>query len=126
MVSSRPSALILGHSFVWRLRHDLENGFDFGADAFFNLQGSASVYLFGISGRTASPQSPRCFHSNSRHRYFGNWYERPYKQQTQSSAFHDREYSSNSHRAIFGLDPSGQYQLYRSYRSAILKALGML
>ena len=47
-----PSVLILGHSFVRRLRRDLENGFDCRADASFNLQGRASVHLFGVGGRT--------------------------------------------------------------------------
>ena len=47
-----PKALILGHSFVTRLKHDLDSGFDPRAASDFNLRGTASVYLHGVGGRT--------------------------------------------------------------------------
>ena len=46
-----PKALILGHSFVWRLKLDLELGFDSRAVYDFRLRGTASVHLHGVSGR---------------------------------------------------------------------------
>ena len=47
-----PNALILGHSFVRRLKLDLELGFDPRAACDFNLRGTASVHLHGVGGRT--------------------------------------------------------------------------
>ena len=49
-----PNALILGHSFVRRLKRDLELGFDSRAASDFNLRGTctASVHLHGVGGRT--------------------------------------------------------------------------
>jgi len=47
-----PTVLILGHSFVRRLRCDLNAGFDSRAVRDFHLKGSANVHLFGIGGRT--------------------------------------------------------------------------
>lgn len=47
-----PNALILGHSFVRRLKRDLELGFDPRAASDFNLRGTASVHLHGVGGRT--------------------------------------------------------------------------
>ena len=47
-----PKALILGHSFVRRLRRDLELGFDSRAAYDFRLRGTASVHLHGVGGRT--------------------------------------------------------------------------
>ena len=38
-----PKALILGHSFVRRLKRDLDSGFDPRAASDFNLPGTASV-----------------------------------------------------------------------------------
>ena len=45
-----PKALILGHSFVRRLKRDLDSGFDPRAASDF--RGTASVYLHGVGGRT--------------------------------------------------------------------------
>ena len=47
-----PKALILGHSFVSRLKRDFDSGFDPRAARDFNLRGTASVYLHGVGGRT--------------------------------------------------------------------------
>ena len=47
-----PKALILGHSFVRRLKRDLELGFDSCAAYDFRLRGTASVHLHGVGGRT--------------------------------------------------------------------------
>ena len=47
-----PKALILGHSFVRRLKRDLDSGFDPCAASDFNLRGTVSVYLHGVGGRT--------------------------------------------------------------------------
>ena len=47
-----PKALILGHSFVRRLKRDLDSGFDPRAASDFNLGGTVSVYLHGVGGRT--------------------------------------------------------------------------
>ena len=52
MVHSSPVVLILGHSFVRRLCHDLETGFDQRADLNFNLKGTAVVFMHGVGGRT--------------------------------------------------------------------------
>ena len=48
-----PTALILGHSFVERLKRDLHQCFDSRASCDFNLLGTASVRLHGLGGRTA-------------------------------------------------------------------------
>ena len=47
-----PKALILGHSFVRRLKRDLELGFDSRAAYDFRLHGAASVHLHGVGSRT--------------------------------------------------------------------------
>ena len=47
-----PSVLILGRSFVKRLNRDLRAGFDCRASIDFQLQGTASVRLHGVGGRT--------------------------------------------------------------------------
>ena len=47
-----PNALILGHSFVRRLKRDLELGFDSRAASDFNLHGTASVHFHGVGDRT--------------------------------------------------------------------------
>ena len=46
-----PKALILGHSFVRRLKRDLDSGFDPRAASDFNLRGTASVHLHGVGSR---------------------------------------------------------------------------
>ena len=53
MAHVAPKVLILGHSFVRRLRSDLHSSFDPRALSDFGLSGSASVHLFGVGGRTA-------------------------------------------------------------------------
>ena len=52
MVHSSPVVLILGHSFIRRLCHDLETGFDQQADLNFNLKGTPVVFMRGMGGRT--------------------------------------------------------------------------
>ena len=52
MVHSSPVVLILGHSFVRRLCHDLKTGFDQRADLNLNLQGTAVVFMHSVGGRT--------------------------------------------------------------------------
>ena len=52
MAEAVPKALILGHSFVRRLKRDLDLGFDPRAASDFNLRGTASVHLHGVGGRT--------------------------------------------------------------------------
>ena len=47
-----PRVLILGHSFVRRLRTDLLARFDERAAINFDLQGTADVYMYGVGGRT--------------------------------------------------------------------------
>ena len=47
-----PRVLILGHSFVRRLRTDLLARFDDRAAINFNLQGTADIHLYGVGGRT--------------------------------------------------------------------------
>ena len=50
MSSGVPSVLILGHSFVKRLKRDLRSHFDGN----FKLGGTASVHLHGVGGRTVA------------------------------------------------------------------------
>ena len=52
MVSSPPVVLIFGHSFVRRLKEDLQAHFDVRADETFGLAGDAIVLLHGVGGRT--------------------------------------------------------------------------
>lgn len=47
-----PKVLILGHSFVRRLKRDLDLGFDPRAANDFKLRGTALVHLHGVGGRT--------------------------------------------------------------------------
>ena len=47
-----PKVLILGHSFVKRLQSDLKTTFDARAVSNFRLEGTATVNLFGVGGRT--------------------------------------------------------------------------
>ena len=54
-----PTVLIFGHSFVKRLHRDLKANFDPRADKYFNLRGTASLFLHGIGGRTMAEL--RCF-----------------------------------------------------------------
>ena len=52
MASAVPKVLILGHSFVKRLQSDLKTTFDARAVSNFRLEGTATVNLFGVGGRT--------------------------------------------------------------------------
>lgn len=52
MANAVPKVLILGHSFVKRLQSDLKVPFDARADSNFHLEGTATVHLFGVGGRT--------------------------------------------------------------------------
>lgn len=54
MASAVPKVLILGHSFVRRLSSDLSRCFDLRAGKDFKLQGTASVCLHGVGGRTVA------------------------------------------------------------------------
>lgn len=54
MSAKVPTVLIFGHSFVKRMQHDLLSQFDQRADKNFKLQGTASVYLHGVGGRTVA------------------------------------------------------------------------
>lgn len=54
MSSGVPSVLILGHSFVKRLKRDLRSHFDPRADGNFKLRGTVSVHLHGVGGRTVA------------------------------------------------------------------------
>ena len=52
MAVNLPKVLILGHSFVKRLSRDISRGFDDRAVLDFGLEGSLSVHLYGVGGRT--------------------------------------------------------------------------
>ena len=54
MSSGVPSVLILGHSFVKRLKRDLRSHFDPRADGNFKLGGTESVHLHSVGGRTVA------------------------------------------------------------------------
>ena len=49
MASSVPSVLVLGHSFIRRLRDDLHSHFDSWADDTFDLSNDAIVHLHGVA-----------------------------------------------------------------------------
>ena len=51
MAHMSPIVLILGHSLVRRLCHDLETGFDQWADVNFNLEGTAVFFMHSVGGR---------------------------------------------------------------------------
>ena len=52
MAGSIPMVLVLGHSFVKRLKNDLDKNFDHLASRTFGLVGTAEVHLQGSGGRT--------------------------------------------------------------------------
>jgi len=52
MASSVPSFLVLGHSFIRRLRDDLRSRFDSRAVDTFGLSHDANVHLHGVGGLT--------------------------------------------------------------------------
>ena len=54
MYDSPPKVLILGHSFVRRLKVDLNTKFEKRASLDFGLCGSANVHMHGVGGRTVS------------------------------------------------------------------------
>ena len=54
MSSSVPSVLVLGHSFIRRLRDDLRSHFDSRADDTFGLSDDAIVHLHGVGGLTVA------------------------------------------------------------------------
>ena len=54
MSTGVPSVLILGHSFVKRLERDLRSHFDHRAHSHFKLEGTVSVHLHGVGGRTVA------------------------------------------------------------------------
>jgi lysophospholipase L1-like esterase len=62
MASSKPTILILGHSFVRRLRSDLSSNFDSRADRYFGLQATGNIHLFGVGGRTVPSFRERDLH----------------------------------------------------------------
>ena len=49
-----PTVLVLGHSFVRRLKSDLQFQLDSRMSASFKLDGTARVYMHGIGGRTVT------------------------------------------------------------------------
>ena len=54
MAAAIPAVLVLGHSFVKRLKRDLHSQFDPRAVRSFNLTGTATVHLHGVGGRTVA------------------------------------------------------------------------
>ena len=54
MSSGVPSVLILGHSFVKRLKRDLRSNFDPRTDGDFKLWGTVSVHFHGVGGCTVA------------------------------------------------------------------------
>ena len=52
MAGSIPKVLVLGHSFVKRLKNDLDKNFDHWASRTFGLVRTAEVHLQGTGGRT--------------------------------------------------------------------------
>ena len=54
MAHSTPHVLIIGHSFVRRLKSDLRVQFDERASKNFGLCGSAVVHMHGVGGRTVA------------------------------------------------------------------------
>ena len=52
MSSAPPKVLILGHSFIRRLRCDLSTNFDSRARSDFKLSDCADISMFGVGGRT--------------------------------------------------------------------------
>ena len=189
-----PNALILGHSFVRRLKRDLELGFDPRAASDFNLRGTASVHLHGVGGRTVQTLKEHDLHvvrdlapdivileigtndlSHSLPQTVGSQIEelvrllrRDYSVRVigvcgviprgisvpHAMAFLDHATLLNHYVSIvleefptvfcwchaefnsphkdlylrdgIHVNPTGQYLLYRSYRGAIIKAVGLL
>ena len=57
MASSLPLVLLLGHSFIQRLRDDLRSHFNSRADEKFGLSDDAIVHLHGVGGLTVAKLS---------------------------------------------------------------------
>ena len=49
MAGSIPKVLVLGHSFVKRLKNDLDKNFDHRASRTFGLVGTAEVHCRGLA-----------------------------------------------------------------------------
>ena len=62
MNGNLPKVLILGHSFVKRLKYDLVAGFDPRAHDHFDVVNSARVFLYGVGGRKVSDVQSRDLH----------------------------------------------------------------
>ena len=75
---SVPKVLILRHSFVRRLRDDLDAQFDNRASKNFHLPESANVSLYGTSGRTVAKllRPDICSKFSSRYYITGDWDKR--------------------------------------------------
>ena len=54
MAGSIPKVLVLGHSFVKRLKNDLDKNFDHRASRTFGLVGTAEIHSQGTGSRTVS------------------------------------------------------------------------
>ena len=59
MAAAIPSVLVLGHSFVKRLKRDLHSQFDPRAVRSFNLTGTATVHLRTYCGKASVVRPPR-------------------------------------------------------------------
>ena len=74
MNGNLPKVLILGHSFVKRLKHDLVAGFDLKAHNHFDLVNTARVSSYGVGGRKVSDiQSRDLYTIELGARYFDPW-----------------------------------------------------
>ena len=62
MAGSIPKVLVLGHSFVKRLKSDLDKNFNHRASRTFGLVGTAQVHLQGTDGRTVGKLQPYNLH----------------------------------------------------------------
>ena len=168
-----PKILILGHSFVKRLQSDLKTTFDPRTNSNFHLEGTATVHLFGVGGRTVekltndlSGIGPEVVGSSieelvtllldafsvsvvvvchviPRGVSFTNWEDFLQRAEILNNyvrvvlepfpkafCWIHRDFSS-PHKDLYLSDgvhvnSLGQYFLYRSYRGAILKALGLI
>ena len=61
-----PKVLVLGHSFVKRLKRDIDTGFDVRAHSHFDLENSARVFLHGVGGRKVSALKHHDVHAITR------------------------------------------------------------
>ena len=150
MSSGVPSVLILGHSFVKRLKHDLRSHFDPWADDNFKLGGNVSVHLHGVGGCTVAKLRSFNLHVveqiapdvlileigtndfvDTSLEVVGSEIEslvcllvEDYKVRVVCVCYviqKDFYLPDGGH-----VNPAGQYHLYRSYRGAIFRALRLL